>query len=150
MTTTKISGAKTGSTQETRTQARGRKLSLNIAAKAKDYFTSKEQYVVGPKELYLAIQAQPEFINIVDVRQMQDYAKGHLPGAINLPREQWNLYSGLKKDKLNVIYSYSLECPLASQAASQFAAQGYSVMEMVGGFDAWQENHYQTEKQVHH
>lgn len=149
-TTTKMSGTMTGSTGQARTGIKARKLSLNIAAKAKDYFLSKEQYVLGPRELDQAIQAQSDFINIIDVRQAADYARGHLPGAINLPRDQWKTVAGLKKDKLNVIYCYSLECPLAAQAAAVFAGQGYSVMEMAGGFEAWQDNDFKTDKQVHH
>jgi len=43
---------------------------------------------------------------------------------------------GLAKDKLNVVLCYSQVCHLAATAAFEFAAQGYSVMELEGGFKA--------------
>lgn len=151
MATTKVSGTMTTTPREQgKVASKGRKLNLNTPAKARDYFTSKEQFILSPKELFLAIQAQPDLINIIDVRQPMDYAKGHLPGAINLPRDQGRSVTGLKKDRLNVIYCYSLDCPLAGQAAVEFADQGFSVMEMIGGYEAWLNSGLQTDKQVHH
>ncbi len=129
---------------------RERKLSLNDATKAKEYFSLKDKFILGPHELNQVLQDQSEMINIIDVRQPGDYARAHLPGAINLPREQWKTVSGLKKDKLNVIYCYSLDCPLATEAAQEFASKGYSVMELIGGFQGWQESDYKIDKQVHH
>ena len=40
---------------------------------------------------------------------------------------------GLRKDKTNVLYSYSQVCHLAATAAVEFVGQGYSVMELDGG-----------------
>lgn len=133
-----------------KTKVKEKKFSLNEAAKAKEYFALREKFILGPSELNQAIQERTLLINIIDVRQPSDYVKGHLPGAINLPQEQWKTVSGLKKDRLNVIYCYSLDCPLAAKAAAEFAAKGYSVMELVGGYQGWQENNYKTETQVHH
>lgn len=150
MATTKVSGPMATSKEQVKVASKGRKLNLNIAERARDYFVSKEKYILNPKDLFLAIQTQPELINIIDVRQPMDYAKGHLPGAINIPRDQGKNLTGLKKDRLNVIYCYSLDCPLAAQAAVEFAEQGYSVMEMAGGYESWLSYGFQTDKQVHH
>lgn len=35
---------------------------------------------------------------------------GHIPGAINLPRDRWHTLDGLRKDKTNVLYCYSQVC----------------------------------------
>lgn len=150
MSTFKGTDISTYPNERMKTKVKERKLSLNEAAKAKEYFSLRDQFILGPTELYHAFQEQAEMIQIIDVRQPADYAKGHLPGAINLPQDQWNTVSGLKKDRLNVIYCYSLDCPLAAKAAIEFATKGYSVMELVGGFQGWQEYNYKTEKQVHH
>ena len=29
-------------------------------------------------------------VNIMDVRAAEDYAEGHIPGAVNLPKDQWD------------------------------------------------------------
>lgn len=118
--------------------------------KAKEFFALKAKYLIGPTELNNLLLDQSAMVTIIDVRQAQDYAKGHLPGAINLPKDQWQTFAGLKKDKQNIVYCYSLECPLAAQAALEFAGKGYSVMELQGGFDGWQENHFKMDTQVHH
>ena len=68
-----------------------------------------------------------------------------MPGAINLPEEEWGTARGLSRDKLNLIYSYSHVCHLGAKAALEFAIQNYPVMEMEGGFQAWKDNHLDTE-----
>jgi len=51
----------------------------------------------------------------------------------------------LRKDALNVLYCYTQQCHLAATAAVEFAGNGYSVMEMDGGFEAWKENDLEVE-----
>ena len=114
-------------------------------ARARAFFEQKVAFTTGPMELDHAIKGH-ENIVVVDVRAAEDYAKGHVPGAINLPRESWSNPEGLQKNRTNILYCYSQECHLAASAAAQFAAQGYPVMEMEGGFEAWRENDLETEK----
>ena len=79
-------------------------------------------------------------INIIDVRATEDFAQGHIPGAINVPKERWNTPVGLRTDTTNIIYCYSEVCHLAAAAAKEFAEQGFPVMELEGGFEEWK--HY--------
>jgi len=74
------------------------------------------------------------------VRYPADFRKGHIPGAVNLPKGKWEKPAGLSKDKLNVLYCYNQQCHLASEAASILVAQGYPVAEMEGGFATWEAN----------
>lgn len=83
---------------------------------------------------------------IVDVRERDDYEEGHVPGAINLPKNHWNDPEGLREDVVNIIYCYSQTCHLAAHAAQQFAGKGFPVMEMEGGFEAWEANDLETEQ----
>ena len=46
-------------------------------------------------------------VHVVDVRAAEDYAEGHITGAVNLPKDRWETLIGLRKDKLNVLYCYS-------------------------------------------
>ncbi|HEV2327154.1 MAG TPA: rhodanese-like domain-containing protein [Verrucomicrobiae bacterium] len=57
--------------------------STQDGAKAKEYFESKIAFTVGPVELARMLKAGN--IVVVDVREAEDYEKGHIPGAINLP-----------------------------------------------------------------
>ncbi len=93
-------------------------------------------FTIGPVELSGKMKNK-ENIVIVDVRDSDSYAKGHIPGAINLPRDAWTKATGLSKDNLNIVYCYSHVCHLATEAALEFSTQGYPVMELDGGFPSW-------------
>ena len=107
--------------------------------KAKKFFEAKLEFTTGPMELNSMLKNHEE-INLIDVRRPEDYQQGHIPYAINLPREKWDNYVALSKDKTNVVYCYSEACHLAATAACRFAEHGYAVMELEGGFETWQ--HY--------
>jgi rhodanese-related sulfurtransferase len=116
------------------------------ATQAKTFFEQEMAYTTGPIELDRMRREQPGELVIVDVRATEDYRAGHVPGAVNLPREQWETLGGLRKDRVNVLYCYSLVCHLAKTAAVEFAGQGYPVMEMEGGFRSWQEHELDIER----
>jgi rhodanese-related sulfurtransferase len=121
------------------------KIMISDPQKAKEYFEAKMAFTTGPVELERMMK-QGESINIVDVRAAEDYAEGHIPGAVNLPKDKWHTLEGLRKDKTNVLYCYSQVCHLAATAAVEFASKGYPVMEMEGGFRAWKEHDMDIEK----
>jgi rhodanese-related sulfurtransferase len=112
--------------------------------KAKEYFEAKMAFTTGPVELERMIKQGQ--VNVVDVRAAEDYAQGHIPGAVNLPKDKWHTLEGLRKDKTNVIYCYSQVCHLAAAAALEFASKGYPVMELEGGFRTWKEHEMDIEK----
>lgn len=112
---------------------------LTSPKKAKKFFEAKIDFTTGPVELKQMIDSN-ENINIVDVRSSEDFVKGHISGAINLPKQRWNTNTGLKNDRVNIIYCYSEVCHLAAAAAKEFAERGFAVMELEGGFQEWQ--HY--------
>jgi len=70
-------------------------------AQARVYFENKLAFTTGPVELDRWIKAGEDNLVVVDVRAAQDFAKGHIPGAINLPKEKWESLQGLSKDKTN-------------------------------------------------
>ena len=104
---------------------------------AAKYFQDKLNFSTGPIELMHWLEEGAP-VNVVDVRTAADYEKAHIPGAVNLPRDQWKNPKGLSKDKTNVLYCYSQTCHLAAAAAAEFAQKGYLVMELEGGFNTWQ------------
>jgi rhodanese-related sulfurtransferase len=111
----------------------------NDPIEALAYFKMKMAFTTGPVELSHWIE-ENEPINVVDVRAPEDYNEEHVPGAVNLPKDRWDSFHGLRKDRLNVLYCYSQVCHLAATAAVKFAAAGYSVMELEGGFPGWKQN----------
>ena len=119
-------------------------LQKNDPAKAREYFADKMAFTTGPMEVANNLK-QGTDLAIIDVREEEDYRKGHVPGAVNLPYDRWNTCEGLRKDALNVLYCYSPVCHLAAMAAVEFAGKGFSVMEMDGGFEVWKDKDMETE-----
>ena len=111
----------------------------NNAAKAGRFFADKMSFTTGPVEISHRIEKKDDVV-IIDVREAKDFKKGHVPGAINLPREKWRTLGGLRRNTMNIVYCYAQNCHMGAHAAMQFAAKGYSVMEMDGGFESWKEN----------
>ena len=113
---------------------------------AKAYFEAKLAFTTGPVELDRWIKSAEDNLVVVDVRATDDFAKGHIPGAINVPKEQWDNPRGLSRDKTNVVYCYTQQCHLAANACAQFAGKGYPVMELEGGFETWKEYELEIEQ----
>ena len=101
------------------------------------YFAARNAATTGPHELS-GVLDRKEPVVVIDVRFPSDFAKGHIPGAINLPKGKWHATAALAKDRLNVLYCYDQTCHLAAEAARELIAQGYPVVEMEGGFAAWE------------
>jgi rhodanese-related sulfurtransferase len=118
---------------------------LNDPRRAEEYFANKNAFTTGPVEVSRRIE-KGENIVIIDVREEEDFRKGHVPGAVSLPESQWQTLQGLCKDVPNILYCYSQTCHLASRAAQLFSHEGYMVMEMEGGFEAWEQNRLQLER----
>ena len=77
---------------------------------------------------------------LVDVREPDEYARGHIPGAINLPLSQMrDRYRELPADRGVLVY-----CGVGQRAyfASRFLAQhGYQARNLSGGFATYQSVH---------
>jgi rhodanese-related sulfurtransferase len=115
-------------------------------ARARAYFEDKLAFTTGPVELDRWIKTGQDNLVIVDVRAAEDFAKGHIPGAINVPKEKWDNPQGLNRDKTQVVYCYTQQCHLAANACVRFAGKGYPVMELEGGFETWKENELDVEE----
>ena len=123
---------------------------IHDPARAKAYFEDKLAFTTGPVELDRWIKTGENNLIVVDVRAAEDFAKGHVPGAINLPRAKWDSLQGLSKEKTNVVYCYTQQCHLAANACVHFASRGYPVMELEGGFEVWKEHELDIDQQPAH
>src|SRR5579872_5254000 len=115
--------------------------------RAKAFFQDKVDFSTGPVEVDHMIKSHENHISLIDVREAEDFAKGHIPGATNLPQGTWEQANGLSKDKTNIVYCYAQTCHLAANACLKFAAQGFPVMEMEGGFEAWKDAELDIEQE---
>jgi rhodanese-related sulfurtransferase len=123
---------------------------IHPPAAARRYFEDKLAFTTGPVELERWLKTGEDNLVVVDVRATEDFAKGHIPGAISLPREQWDNPQGLSKNKTNVVYCYTQQCHLAANACVRFAAMDYPVMELEGGFQGWKYSQFDIEEEMAH
>jgi rhodanese-related sulfurtransferase len=110
-----------------------------------EYFDAKLEFTTGPIELNSMIESG-RTVNIIDVRSEEDYRKGHIPEAINLPKSRWHTFEGLSKDRTNIVYCYTQQCHLAAQACLLFTEHGFPVMELEGGFETWKQRSLPVEE----
>jgi len=113
--------------------------------RAQEHFQSRLAFTTGVHELDFLVQQNKGDFTVVDVRFPSDYAAGHVPGAINLPKGKWQNPKGLRKDAVHYLYCYDQTCHMAAEAALELARQGYKVVEVEGGFDRWQTKGFRSE-----
>ena len=78
---------------------------------------------------------------IIDVREADEYAAGHLAGAIHIPRGllEFKLSGTPALERRDVsVLLYCKTSGRSALAATTMQAMGYlNVMSMAGGYDAW-------------
>ena len=110
-----------------------------------EYYHHEVTYQSNPYQLNQFIQNQDDSIVILDLRNAQAFAKGHVPGAINFPPEKWSELNELPRDKTLIVYCYDITCFLAKNAAIRFLKEGFEVKEMFGGWQTWVDQGYPVE-----
>ena len=96
------------------------------------------EYVsITMEEAKKVFETQGDYI-ILDVRREDEFAEGHIPGAINVPNEgiQDTEPSELP-DKNQTIYVYCRSGNRSKQAASKLVAMGYTNIIEFGGIMDW-------------
>lgn len=107
--------------------------------KAAKYFTKIMAYTVGPVELQDMMADKK--VEVIDVRDKEDFDDGHIPNAISMPRaEMPDRLNELSKDKLYVVYCYNQQCHLGACACRFLAVNHYHAMHLDGGFKVWSED----------
>jgi rhodanese-related sulfurtransferase len=79
----------------------------------------------------------------VDARTPDEFAAGHVPGAVNIPAELLETgldeaVSGLAKDKPMLLYCGDLSCPKSKELAEALKAMGFTDLSLMPeGFEGW-------------
>ena len=75
---------------------------------------------------------------LIDVRPAEEFALGHLPGAINIPPEQLERHlAELPADADIVAYCRGPYCVLSSDAVAALQARGLHARRLAVGFPEW-------------
>ncbi len=105
--------------------------------KWENLFSRIERISPAEAKQYLESRATDSY-QLVDVRQPEEYAKGHLPGADSLPLSELLAGRGsLGGQKKTLVYSQTGKRGLA--AVQWLLGQAFTEVSLIdGGFDAWQ------------
>jgi rhodanese-related sulfurtransferase len=98
------------------------------------------------EQLLEHLRSHPDHLFVLDVRTPQEFAEGHVPGAVNVPYDQVaSRLAEVPKDKDVVLYCRSGR--RAGLAADVLAAQGYTrLSHLEGDMTAWVEKGRPVEK----
>jgi rhodanese-related sulfurtransferase len=107
-------------------------------AAAAAHFAARLAFETDVADVHAAAAAGEAF-TLVDVRSPEAWDAGHLPGAVHLPGGKVRLRAAgtIDADLPVVTYCWGPGCNGATRGALAFAALGYRVKEMLGGYEYW-------------
>lgn len=101
------------------------------------YLTVKDSLEPLPAEELLS-RARDGLVTVLDVRPPEEYAAGHLPGAINIPLAELEQHlAQLPRENEVVAYCRGPYCVLAFEAVRRLRAQGYQARRLENGYPEW-------------
>ena len=74
---------------------------------------------------------------LIDVRDADEYAEGHIPGSVNLPVEEIARIGAVAPDPDAPIYLYCHGGARAVRAAVHLNREGYAEILPIGGIVEW-------------
>jgi len=103
------------------------------------YLTVKDELEPVPR-VELLDRARRGLVTVVDVRPREEYAAGHVPGAINVPvKDLEQRLKELPQDQEIVAYCRGPHCVLAYDAVARLRQEGFEARRLEDGFPEWRE-----------
>jgi rhodanese-related sulfurtransferase len=106
---------------------------------AQEHFASLLAFETDCWDVHHAISNHKQDFILLDVRSELLFARGHIPGSVNLPHHQiseetLSIYS---PERLFVVYCAGPHCNGADKAALRLAQLSRPVKKMIGGVTGW-------------
>ncbi len=102
-----------------------------------EYFNAQDTLAPVTRD-ELMVSLRDGMVTLLDVRPEDEFALGHLPGALNMPLgELERRLSELPKDREIVAYCRGPYCVLSVEAVAALGAKGYRVRRLEDGFPEW-------------
>jgi ArsR family transcriptional regulator len=121
-------------------QALGRVGERNVAEIDRvmaDYFRARDALEPVSRE-DLVSRLHDGLVTVLDVRPEDEFAVGHLPGALNIPLAELERRLGeLPPDREVIAYCRGPYCVLSFEAVSALRARGYLVRRLEDGYPEW-------------
>lgn len=101
--------------------------------------------IINRRELERMLERDRGFV-LIEALPEDEYARGHLPFAINVPLEDEHFEDRIREavpepERDIVVYCSNAECPVSREAARRIEELGYvSVYEYLDGKEDWFRN----------
>jgi rhodanese-related sulfurtransferase len=101
------------------------------------YFRARDSLeAVSRKELLRRIREG--LVTVIDTRPAEEFAAGHLPGALNVPlRELKRRLRELPRDQAIVAYCRGAYCVLSYEAVAELRKRGFKAFRLEEGYPEW-------------
>lgn len=111
---------------------------------AESHFLQRLSVETDPSDVHADLSKGVVGFVLVDCRSPQDYAVGHIPGAVNLPYASLSetTTAGLSTGATYVVYDAGLFDNAGTKSALRLATLGFRVKEMMGGLAGWKAEGY--------
>jgi len=111
-----------------------------------DYYAAKLAYETDASDVYAALKDGKDIV-VIDVRSDEAWAQGRVAGAVHMHYSEIASRAPVEvpADAAVVVYCWSPGCNAGAKGAREFAALGYDVREMIGGFEYWVREGYPVE-----
>jgi rhodanese-related sulfurtransferase/predicted transcriptional regulator len=101
-------------------------------------FREKRNSLEALKMDELLIRMKSKNVVVLDVRPINEFNNGHIPGAINIPVEELSVkLKKLSKNKEYVAYCRGPFCVFADDAVNLLTKKGFKAKRLVEGFPDW-------------
>ncbi len=112
---------------------------------ALEHFSAKLTFETDCWDVHEAMSRGARDFVLLDVRGPDDYAAGHVPGAINLPHGKIiaSKMAAWPADTTFVVYCAGPQCNGSERAALRLARLGRPVKTMLGGVIGWLDDGFQ-------
>ena len=102
-----------------------------------DYFHARDALDPVSRDDLVA-RLRDDLVTVLDVRPEDEFALGHLPGALNIPLAELERRLGeLPKGHEVIAYCRGPYCVLSFEAVAALRARGYRVRRLEDGYPEW-------------
>ena len=117
------------------------------SAQASSHFRAALTFETDCWDVHDALTQGADFV-LLDVRSPELYARGHVPGAINIPHRKLieSRLAEYAADTIFVVYCAGPHCNGGHKSAVRLAQLGRPVKLMIGGITGWLDEGFELAK----
>jgi rhodanese-related sulfurtransferase len=111
------------------------------------HYAAKLEWEIDPSDLQGALEAGGRIV-VVDARTPRAYARGHIPGAVNIPHRAMSpeTTAALDRGALVVAYCDGVGCNASTKGAFNLVKLGFRVKELIGGLEWWKKDGFRVRR----